>query len=820
MRHRREVRIVVHGAVFMATALLLAGAAAPAMAHTVRPGVVVVQLVEAAQTRGLESGVPALDAEARRYGVTGLRAAFDLDWSRNADLKRRFGLDRFLVLQFPADAPVSEIAARLSQVEGVAHAEPDVIGQGGQVPPNDTHFPDQWHLDNTGQIGGTPGADVSAVEGWAFGTGSPAIVVAVLDTGIDSAHPEFAGRIVPGFDFVNEDADPEGDHSHGTLVAGITLANANNALQVAGLDWSAKLMPLKVLDANNLGATTDLVDALVWAADHGADIINMSLINYPCSGALQNALQYAVAAGCVPIASSGNGGVGNADSSGPGCLPETISTGATDNRDRRASFSGTGAALDVIAPGEGVRTVQYHIYSDGFFNFSGTSAAAPVAAGIAALLRGLDPTLTVDEVRALIESNADDQVGPPAEDVLGRDNSFGWGRANLREAMAAVNPDPLRRGRVRPATLGTGGSALFSVVYTSASSTSPDFVRVVLSGPQAGTFAMSPSTSITTAHPSLRDGNLTNGEQYDVGFVLVAAGTYAFHFEAAVGGSPLRYPAAGEISGPDVTQVLADDVALAETSVDSTIFSGNYTATFALDNNSEILDEVSTHGGPPAQRFSTLDHRYQFNVTGGDQVSFHVSASRVAFWPLEDDRYLFSYSVNGGTSWTPMVTVADDPAGTYQTFVLPGGTQGQVLVRVEDTDSTPGNTGLDRLFIDHMFFRSEIVPEAMTVHVASQNVVRVAVGGPNRRAEDTVVIRNQDGQPVAGAQVNASYTGPTSGTVTGVTNASGAVVLASEKTKNNLGLEWCFTVTAVTVAGATYDPGQNVVTTQCESGPQ
>jgi aminopeptidase N len=167
-----------------------------------------------------------------------------------------------------------------------------------------------------------------------------------------------------------------------------------------------------------------------------------------------------------------------------------------------------------------------------------------------------------------------------------------------------------------------------------------------------------------------------------------------------------------------------------------------------------------------------------------------------------------------------MVTVADDPAGTYQTFVLPGGTQGQVLVRVEDTDSTPGNTGLDRLFIDHMFFRSEIVPEATTVHVASQNVVRVAVGGPNRRAEDTVVIRDQDGQPVAGAQVNASYTGPTSGTVTGVTNASGSVVLASEKTKNNLGLEWCFTVTAVTAAGTTYDPGQNVVTTQCESGPQ
>jgi hypothetical protein len=192
----------------------------------------------------------------------------------------------------------------------------------------------------------------------------------------------------------------------------------------------------------------------------------------------------------------------------------------------------------------------------------------------------------------------------------------------------------------------------------------------------------------------------------------------------------------------------------------------------------------------------------------------------VAFWPLEDDRYVFSYSADGGSTWTPMVTVIETPPGAYQTFVLPPGTQGQVLVRVEDTDSTPGNTGIDRLFIDHMFFRSEAVPGGATVHVASQNVVRVSAGGPNRRAEDTVVIHDQGGQPVAGAQVTASYTGPTSGTASGVTDASGTVVLQSERTKNDLALEWCFTVTGVTAAGATYDPGSNAVTTQCESGPQ
>jgi thermitase len=193
------------------------------------------------------------------------------------------------------------------------------------------------------------------LKGWQIASGSGSIVVAILDSGIDFVHPEFQGRILPGYDFVNEDDDPQADNSHGVFVAGILGANANDGFGVAGLDHSALLLPIKVLNAQNSGTTMDLAQGLIFAA--GAHVINMSLINYPLSATLLSALQYARNAGSVLVACAGNGGIGNADLSGPGASPLTISVGATDHNDLRASFSGTGMALDVVAPGLSISTV-------------------------------------------------------------------------------------------------------------------------------------------------------------------------------------------------------------------------------------------------------------------------------------------------------------------------------------------------------------------------------------------------------------------------------------------------------------------------------
>ena len=154
------------------------------------------------------------------------------------------------------------------------YAEPNYIGQGNDFFPNDTFFSlEQWNLHNIGQTGGTVDADIDAVEGWQITTGSSSIVVAVLDSGIDSDHLEFQGRILPGHDFVNDDDDPEDDRGHGTLVSGVIAANADNNFSIAGIDHNVKILPVKVLSA--VGPVTgvnitDLAQGLMFAADQGA----------------------------------------------------------------------------------------------------------------------------------------------------------------------------------------------------------------------------------------------------------------------------------------------------------------------------------------------------------------------------------------------------------------------------------------------------------------------------------------------------------------------------------------------------------------------
>jgi cysteine-rich repeat protein len=342
-------------------------------------------------------------------------------------------------LSIPDNATVDAMAAEFSNDPKCKDVEPNYIGEGGDFIPNDGSFKRQWHLHNTGQFGGAEDADIDAVEGWQITRGDASIIVAVLDSGIAFDHPEFVGRTLPGFDFVNEDADPEDDESHGTLVTGLLAANSDNDLSVAGVDHFTQILPVKVLNAENSGTVSDLVQGLVFAADEGASVINMSLIGYGRSSFLEDALQFARDSGAILIACAGNGGIGDADISGPGVSPLTISVGATTLSDERAGFSGTGRALDVVAPGSGVLTVSFTGAHGGSW-FGGCSAATPIVSGISSLLLSLDPLLTHDQVHEILAQSADDLVGPPLEDTPGRDDFFGHGRVNMNQALALVTP--------------------------------------------------------------------------------------------------------------------------------------------------------------------------------------------------------------------------------------------------------------------------------------------------------------------------------------------------------------------------------------------
>ena len=410
--------------VFVSFALILTASAATAQEPAHVPGEVIAKMREGGD-------LARIDEALARDGCVRVEMIDDM------------GL---MLIAFDPGIPVADIVALLESHPDIEYAHPNYVGGGGGFTPDDTWFGSQWHHDNVGQSGGTVGADLESIAAWDMTRGSAGVLVAVLDTGIDSDHPDFAGRLVPGFDFVNGDADPEADHPHGVQVTGLAAANGNNAFSVAGVDHFCSIEPVKVLDQNNNGTTFDLIQGINFAA--GADILSMSLINYPNTPGLQTALQTARNAGSILIACAGNGGIGNADVSFPGASPLTISIGATDDDDVRPGYSGTGTALDLVAPGDLVGTVVWN-NNDSISIFNGCSAATPVAAGVASLALSVDPTLTHAQMLQLLIDGAEDEVGDPAEDTPGRDDFHGFGRINARltlceldEAAPTINCPP------------------------------------------------------------------------------------------------------------------------------------------------------------------------------------------------------------------------------------------------------------------------------------------------------------------------------------------------------------------------------------------
>jgi len=365
------------------------------------------------------------------------------------------GIARASLVKLDPAASLVEIQSQYLSSPHVEFADPNYLGEGGFLP-NDTGYGNQWHHNNTGQFGGTPGADIESQAGWDASRGSSSVTVAVLDSGIDSDHPEFAGRILAGFDCVNEDTNPEDDHGHGTMVTGLLAANADNGFAAAGVDHFCRIMPIKVLNAGNAGSTADLIQGIGFASANAADVLSMSLINYPLGSALNTALRDAKEAGAILVACAGNGGIGDADISGPGNSTHTISIGATTNMDVRAFYSGTGNELEFVAPGHEVRTVVYNSSIDAVSIFSGCSAATPVAAGIVTILRGLEPELRTRHIRDILQASAEDQVGPASEDTPGWDQFFGFGRLNLKNALdvfLAATAAPVNEHSVRGLSL-------------------------------------------------------------------------------------------------------------------------------------------------------------------------------------------------------------------------------------------------------------------------------------------------------------------------------------------------------------------------------
>ena len=205
--------------------------------------------------------------------------------------------------------------------------------------PNDPLFDQQWAL-----------AKIEAKGAWKI-AGANDITIAVIDSGTDLDHPEFDGRIVAGHDFVNRDDEPDDDYGHGTQVAGVAAAAANNDLGIAGLAWNAKIMPVKVLDRRGRGMSSNLTCALYWVADKGAHVINISIISFGPSLGMQSAINYAVEEGALIFAAAGNLFEDGNPLTYPAAHEGVTAVAASDKDDGHAWFSSAGSFVDIAAPG-------------------------------------------------------------------------------------------------------------------------------------------------------------------------------------------------------------------------------------------------------------------------------------------------------------------------------------------------------------------------------------------------------------------------------------------------------------------------------------
>jgi subtilisin family serine protease len=269
-----------------------------------------------------------------------------------------------------------------------------------------------------------------AFEGWEYTRGNDAIIIAVLDTGLRLDHPEFAGRVVAGRDFINSDDEPMDDNGHGTHAAGIATAGIDNGIGMAGICPQCLIMPVKVLNQNNAGTWSSVAKGILHAVDHGARVINLSLGAAVSSQTLEDAIAYAQAHDVLVVAAAGNMGVDRKFY--PAALEGVLAVSATDSQDKHWNLSNYGDYIDVAAPGYAIYSTYNDLnnYYQGYNYMSGTSMAAPFVTGLAGLLLSQDPNRTPTDVTKLITATAD-KMGNSVYDPY-----FGYGRINVARSLA------------------------------------------------------------------------------------------------------------------------------------------------------------------------------------------------------------------------------------------------------------------------------------------------------------------------------------------------------------------------------------------------
>ena len=327
-----------------------------------------------------------------------------------------------VTVRLPPPTSIVDAIRKLQGMAGVRYAEPNYVYQ-PFLTPNDPFFSSkQWGPQK-----------INAPAAWDITAGSPNTVVAVVDSGIDSTHPDFSGKVLAGTNCTTDTLPPP---SHGTHVAGIAAAIGNNGTGIAGINWTAGILPIKVCIASGSCTNSDISCGVVFWANFAISnpslrvVENLSLGGPGYAQQLKDALDYALQRNVLVVASSGNDGKSTVLF--PAGYPGVMAVGASTPTNGRAAFSSYGPHLSVIAPGVDIYST---VPGGGYTLMSGTSMAAPHVAGVAALILALSPGLSPTQVRSQIERTAT-HLGSSTFDP-----QFGWGLVNAAAALGALVPN-------------------------------------------------------------------------------------------------------------------------------------------------------------------------------------------------------------------------------------------------------------------------------------------------------------------------------------------------------------------------------------------
>jgi len=523
-----------------------------------------------------------------------------------------------------ADYTQQTLVSALSGVDGVAAIEPNFLAWKDDTIPNDPRFVDQWALENTGQLGGVVDADIDAPLAWDINTGSGNIVVGVVDSGVNYNHVDLNDNMwrnpgeIPGdgidndgngfvddifgYDFLNGDSDPFDDDGHGTAVAGIIAAEGDNGIGVAGINWDAQIMALKIFDPVGFAGTAQIVGAINYATmmrrDFGVNVVatNHSWGTVGFSSVMRAAIEAAGEQEMLFVASAGNANHDNdiaPQYPASYDLDNVISVAATDRTDSKASFSSFGLTnVDLGAPGVSTLTTSF---TGGYRNFGGTSAAAPHVTGAAAFLFDTFPNASALEIKQALLDGTDPNADLAGITVSGgRLNLFGAVQAMQMQVVAATPDegdvvatppvdftietaheyDPLT---IDPADLTVNGIAADSVNLPDGTTLVFSFNSspVVLEGPQDVAIAAG-------AFERLSDGD------------PIKAFDATFHFDTLPLEAVATTPSAGSLTPLPVTSIVVDfneDVDPASVDVnDLELSQGSVVAASVVDGDTVSYD--------------------------------------------------------------------------------------------------------------------------------------------------------------------------------------------------------------------------------------